>query len=67
LIKNKKSNPENVRELVNLAVEKGGIEYASQKMAEFKDKAVAALREFPANPARDSLIELMEYITTREK
>jgi octaprenyl-diphosphate synthase len=67
LIKSKNKNHKNVRELVELVVKKGGVEYATQKMVEFKDKAVAGLMEFPASPARESLIELMEYITTRKQ
>ncbi|NQU87762.1 MAG: polyprenyl synthetase family protein [Mariniphaga sp.] len=67
LIKRKNKNSATVRELVNLVVEKGGIEYATQKMQEFKDKAVNALKEFPESEARESLIELMNYITTRKK
>jgi octaprenyl-diphosphate synthase len=67
LIKSKNKNQKNVKELVELVVRKGGVEYATKKMVEFKDKAVAALMEFPANPARESLIELMDYITTRKK
>ena len=36
-------------------------------MTEFKDKAIAGLMEFEEGEARTSLIELMEYITTRQK
>jgi octaprenyl-diphosphate synthase len=67
LIKSKNKNQQNINELVGLVVKKGGVEYATQKMVEFKDKAVAGLMEFPETPARESLIELMEYITTRKK
>src|SRR5690554_719257 len=67
LIKRKNNNKEVVEELVRLVEEKGGIEYATEKMNAFKDKAVASLMEFPESDARTSLIELMEYITTRKK
>jgi octaprenyl-diphosphate synthase len=67
LIKKKNKNREVVEELIQLVTEKGGIEYAAEKMNEFKDKAVGALLEFPESEARKSLIELMNYITTRKK
>jgi octaprenyl-diphosphate synthase len=67
LIKRKNNNKAVVDELIQLVTEKGGIEYATDKMNEFKDKAVAALLEFPESDARTSLVELMNYITTRRK
>jgi octaprenyl-diphosphate synthase len=66
-IKGKNKNSATVQELVNLVVEKGGIDHATQKMLEFKEKAINALMEFPESHARESLIELMNYITTRKK
>ncbi len=67
LIKRKNNNKAVVDELIQLVTEKGGIKYATHKMNEFKEKAVAALMEFPESEARTSLIELMNYITTRKK
>jgi octaprenyl-diphosphate synthase len=67
LIKKKNKNREVVEELIQLVTEKGGIEYATEKMNEFKDKAVSVLMEFPESEARTSLIELMNYVTTRKK
>lgn len=67
LIKRKNNNKAVVDELIRLVTDKGGIEYATEKMNEFKEKAVSALMEFPESEARTSLIELMNYITTRKK
>ena len=67
LIKRKHKNAAVVNELIKMVTEKGGLEYAEKKMLEFKDKAVAGLMEFDDCEARTSLIELMEYITTRKK
>ena len=50
-----------------MVTEKGGLEYAETKMLEFRDKAVNALMEFDDCEARTSLIELMNYITTRKR
>ncbi|WP_163322592.1 polyprenyl synthetase family protein [Draconibacterium mangrovi] len=67
LIKRKNNSSAVVEELIQLVTEKGGLEYAEQKMNEFKDRAIAGLKEFPDCEARESLIELMNYIATRKK
>lgn len=67
LIKRKNNHKAVVEELIQLVKDNGGIEYATSMMNEFKDKAINALMEFPDSEARTSLIELMEYITTRKK
>ncbi|WP_319482865.1 polyprenyl synthetase family protein [uncultured Draconibacterium sp.] len=67
LIKRKNNSSKVVEELIQLVTEKGGLEYAEQKMYEFKDRAIAGLNEFPDCEARESLIELMNYIATRKK
>jgi len=66
LIKHKNKNSAVVKELIQMVTEKGGLEYAEQKMNEFKEKAISGLMEFNDCEARQSLIELMEYITTRK-
>lgn len=67
LIKHKNKNSAVVKELIQLVTEKGGLEYAEQKMNYFKEKAIDGLMEFEDCEARQSLIELMEYITTRKQ
>lgn len=67
MIKRKNNNQETVRELVKLVVDKGGVEYATRMMDEFREKAIAGLMEFPESEARTSLIGLMNYITSRKK
>jgi len=67
LIKRKNKDTKVVKELIQLVIDRGGLEYAEIRMNEFKTKAIEALQEFPDCEARESLIELMEYITTRKK
>jgi len=66
MIKHKNKNAAAVQELIKMVSQKGGVIYAEQKMNEFKDKAIAGLMEFKDCEARTSLIDLMEYITTRK-
>jgi octaprenyl-diphosphate synthase len=67
LIKKKNKNTTVVNELIQMVIQKGGLEYAELKMMEFRDKAISGLMEFPECEARSSLIELMEYIAIRKK
>jgi len=67
LIKRKNKNTAVVEELIQLVTEKGGLEYATEKMNEFKEKAIQALMDFPESEPRNSMVELMNYITTRKK
>lgn len=67
LIKRKNNSSAVVNELIQMVIDKGGLEYANTKMNEFKDKAINSLKEFPDCEARESLIELMNYISTRKK
>ena len=67
LIKRKNKNTAVVNELIQMVKNKGGLDYAEQKMNEFREKAIAGLMEFNDCQARASLIDLMNYITTRQK
>jgi len=67
LIKRKNKNQAKVKELVDLVVSRGGLDYAAQKMNEFREKAIAGIMEFPESESRAALIELVNYSTTRKK
>ncbi len=67
MVRKKEKSRKEIEALMNLVNENGGIAYAVEKMNEYREKAVRALLEFPESDARNSLIELMNYITTRKK
>lgn len=52
--------------LTAFARNKGGIEYAYNRMAQLRDQAVALLDRLPACPAADHLRQLFDYIITRD-
>jgi octaprenyl-diphosphate synthase len=56
-----------VRELVQWVHQRGGIQYAIEKMHEFRHQAVALLNEFSPSPARESLIGLVDYTIARQQ
>lgn len=66
IVKNSNHNSVKVREVIDYVVSNKGIEYASVKMDEYKYKAIALLGDFPENDAKKSLIDLVNYSTTRK-
>lgn len=66
-IKRHNEDPKKVEWLLQLVREAGGLEYTEQKMLEFKNKSLDLLNEFPDNNARNSLTDLIEFVTERKK
>jgi octaprenyl-diphosphate synthase len=62
---NKKSKT--IKEVIDFVTQNKGIEYACEKMAEYKNQALKILSEFSGNAAKTSLIELVNYSTIRER
>ena len=60
-------DPEHVNEVISFVEDMGGIEFANDKMIEFKSSAIESLKGFPVSPARDSLIDLVEFTVSRKK
>ncbi len=67
IVKNKNEKTKQVRRAVELVIQYGGIEYAHTKMLELKAQALDLLTDIPESEAKNSLIGLVEYTTTREK
>lgn len=66
-IKRSASQPE-VASALLADIEAGpGIRYAEEKMAEYRDRAIAMLQDLPASPAREALTELVHFTTSRRK
>jgi len=66
-IKNGKRSQRVVNEVVQFVTDKGGIEFATEKMLEYKSSAMEILHSFPESPARDSLRDLVEFTVSRNK
>lgn len=67
IVKNHNENPKMVKKAVQLVIEHGGIDYAHQKMEEFKDKALACLVDIEESEAKKAIVGLVEYTTNRKK
>jgi octaprenyl-diphosphate synthase len=67
IVKRYNTDSVKVKELVNMVVEHGGVDYAMKKMDEFRDKALEILNTFTDNQARQSLHALVEFTISRSK
>ena len=66
ILKNEGNNKEKVKYVIDRVVECGGIKYSQQKMNDFKQKAIDILYQFPENPYRKGLEDLLNFVTDRK-
>lgn len=67
LIRSKDLSQANVDLLIDFAIKNGGIAYAEQRMMDFKQKAKDLLSLLPSSEARNSLLQLADFIMERKK
>ena len=67
IIKNADFNAKNILLLTDFAKNNGGTDYAQQKMAEYKQKALDLIENLPDTEAKQSLLKLIDYIIERNK
>lgn len=66
IIKNDNRNPLKVQEVINIVKDAGGIQYAEQKMMQYRDEALSILDEFDNKEVRNGLEELVRFTTDRK-
>jgi octaprenyl-diphosphate synthase len=59
-------NEKKIAPIVQFVKDNGGIDYAREKMTEYRDKALEILNSYPEGDAREGLIELVHFTTTRK-
>ncbi len=67
ILKNKNEEPASIAQAIRLVQEAGGIEYAHKRMMEFKNDALALIKDIPESAAKNAIVSLVEYTTMREK
>ena len=67
IVKNHNENPQKVKRAIDLVIEHGGIDYAHEKMLEYKSQALSLLETIAPSDAKNALLGLVEYTTTRKK
>jgi octaprenyl-diphosphate synthase len=66
IVKNENKDKDKVKYVIDRVVEHGGIKYSQEKMNEFKQKAIEILNQFPENPYRKGLEDLLNFVTDRK-
>lgn len=66
IVKNNNNDPKKVEEVVNFVRQSNGLQYAEQKMNEYKDDALKMLDAFPSSAYSESLINLVQFTTERK-
>lgn len=66
IVKNQNKDPEKIKYVLEKVTETGGIKYASKKMLQYRDDALAVLFEFPESNIRKGLEELVLFTTDRK-
>lgn len=66
-VKSHNTERERVGELISKVVQSGGIDYAKNKMLEYRQMALDILMEFPESAYRTSLHQLVIFTTERNK
>ena len=66
-VKNHNKNKKRVKEVIAFVKEKGGLNYAQEKMHEFKRKALALLNQYPNSEYKDALELMVNYVVDRKK
>jgi octaprenyl-diphosphate synthase len=67
IVKRHNEDSKKIREAITIVVNAGGVQYAYKRMMEIKNQALELLNDIPDSPAKQALIGLVEYTTTREK
>jgi octaprenyl-diphosphate synthase len=66
-VKHHNTDKKKVKAVIDYVVQSGGIEYAKNKMLEYRDEALKILHSFDNNDARMSLEGLVNYTIERKK
>lgn len=66
IVKNENQEMEKVRWVIDLVNTTGGMDYAAQKMNEYRNEAVQLLYRFPLSESRNSVEQLIEFTITRK-
>jgi len=66
ILKNENKQKKYVNQVIEEVVKAGGIVYATEKMNQYRDEAIALLHQFPENEIRNGLESLVRFTTDRK-
>ncbi|HPE57762.1 MAG TPA: polyprenyl synthetase family protein [Bacteroidales bacterium] len=67
IVKNHNTNPEKVKEVIDMVNKSGGIAYARQKMENYHNEAIDILSTFPESESKSALKNLVDFTIERKK
>ena len=67
IINKKDKNQEDIQLVVDFVNNSDGVKYATEKMNDFKNKALETIQAFPESTYKTSIIELINYTISRKK
>tara|TARA_R110001592_G_scaffold6476_2_gene34753 strand:- start:313 stop:1290 length:978 start_codon:yes stop_codon:yes gene_type:complete len=65
-IKKHNKDKKRVKEVIDFVKQNGGIEYTTNKMYDYKNRALAILESYPESPYKSSLIMMIDYVVERK-
>ncbi|SEE25664.1 polyprenyl synthetase family protein [Tenacibaculum sp. MAR_2010_89] len=65
-VKKHNKNKKRVKEVITFVKNNGGLEYTTQKMHDYKNKALAILNNYPNSTYKDSLLQMIDYVVERK-
>ena len=66
IVKNNNRDKKKVQWVIDIVEATGGISYAKEKMNAYKKEALDILHQFPENPVRQGLEDMVLYVTDRK-
>ena len=67
IVKNESHKSDKVAEVIRFVRQSGGLEYAQEAMYRFRAEAFELLEQAPDSPARQSMRDLLVFVTERKK
>ncbi|MDO9275295.1 MAG: polyprenyl synthetase family protein [Lutibacter sp.] len=65
-VKKYHNDKKRVKEIIAFVKEKGGIEYATEKMKQYQSTALELLETYPQSPYKESLLTMVNYVIERK-
>ncbi len=66
IVKNQSTDRNKVAEIINIVQASGGIQYAAEKMEQYRNEAITLLHQYPETPDRNAMEELVNYAIDRK-
>lgn len=67
IVKRDKKSKEDINKVIRFVLESEGISYSEQKMRTIASEAIEGIKSLEKTPARDSLIQLVQFTIDRQK